>query len=90
MTTEPDPDTLTGLTPLKAIRAKCLDCCCFSAHEVKLCPVVKCPLHHLRLGIRPSTIAKRLADKESATPRKKGTQPLHLRRKPPQTPNIES
>ena len=24
--------------PLKAIRAKCLDCCCGQANEVKLCP----------------------------------------------------
>lgn len=29
------------LTPMKAIRAKCLDCCCGSSVEVKLCPVRK-------------------------------------------------
>ena len=28
------------LTPIKAIRAKCLDCCCGSAKEVELCPSI--------------------------------------------------
>ena len=41
-------------TPLKAIRLKCLDCCCGSAHEVKLCDVVKCALHPYRFGKNPS------------------------------------
>ena len=34
----------------KAIRLKCLDCCCGSAYEVRLCPVRKCPLWRFRLG----------------------------------------
>lgn len=38
-------------TPIKAIRAKCIDCCCGSAHEVRLCTVVLCPLHEYRLGL---------------------------------------
>ena len=42
-------------TPIKAIRAKCIDCCCGSAHEVRMCPVVLCPLHEYRLGHRPKT-----------------------------------
>ena len=25
------------MTPMKAIRAKCLDCCCGSSNEVRLC-----------------------------------------------------
>ena len=41
-------------TPLKAIRLKCLDCCCGSAHEVKMCPVKNCPLHLFRLGKNPN------------------------------------
>ena len=32
------------LPPLKAIRAECLDCCCGSAHEVRLCGL-ECPRH---------------------------------------------
>lgn len=27
------------MTPMKAIRAKCLDCCCGQAKEVRLCPL---------------------------------------------------
>lgn len=28
----------------KAIRLKCLDCCCWNAAEVRRCPVEECPL----------------------------------------------
>lgn len=46
-------------TPIKAIRAKCLDCCCGSWLEVKLCPCDKtCPLHPYRLGHRPKPEAE--------------------------------
>ena len=41
------------MTPMKAIRAKCLDCCCKQAKEVRLCPVKKCPLYPYRFGKRP-------------------------------------
>lgn len=40
-------------TPLKAIRAKCLDCCCGQMKEVRECNVIKCPLHEYRHGKRP-------------------------------------
>jgi hypothetical protein len=47
------------LTPIKAIRAKCLDCCCGSSNEVKLCPCDGtqsglCPLYPYRLGKNPA------------------------------------
>ena len=42
------------LTPIKAIRAKCLDCCCGQRQEVRLCPVSACPLFPYRLGKRPA------------------------------------
>lgn len=38
------------VTRSKAIRQKCLDCCCGSNVEVRLCPVIKCPLWRYRLG----------------------------------------
>lgn len=41
------------VTPLKAIRLKCLDCCCGSPKEVKQCPAEKCQLHPFRLGKNP-------------------------------------
>ena len=42
------------LTPVKAIRKKCLDCCCDSANEVRACPVTTCPLYMYRLGKNPN------------------------------------
>lgn len=41
------------LTPLKAIRAKCLDCCCGDKKEVRECIIEKCSLHPYRMGKRP-------------------------------------
>lgn len=40
-------------TPLRAIRAKCLDCSYGQLKEVRLCPVTKCPLYEYRMGHRP-------------------------------------
>lgn len=37
-------------TPLKAIRAKCIDCCCGSRKEVDACELSKCPLYNFRFG----------------------------------------
>lgn len=42
------------ISPLKAIRLKCLDCSCGSSNEVKLCPVENCPLHPFREGHNPN------------------------------------
>jgi len=41
-------------TPIKAIRKKCLDCCCGHWKEVQLCTIVKCALYPYRLGCRPN------------------------------------
>lgn len=41
------------VTPLKAIRAKCLECCAGSAHEVKLCHISDCALWVYRMGRNP-------------------------------------
>jgi len=49
-------------TPLRAIRRRCLDCCCGSSMEVGLCPVHSCSLHPYRFGKRPGTV------KREATP----------------------
>ena len=43
------------LRPLKAIRAKCLDCSGESAFEVRRCPIQSCPLWPYRFGKRPTT-----------------------------------
>ena len=49
---------------LKAIRLKCLDCCCDSAYEVKLCPCEKCPLHPFRFGKNPYRTKKEYSEEE--------------------------
>lgn len=51
------------MTPIKCIREKCLDCVCGSAREVRLCPSETCPLWPYRMGVRPSTLAKRQTSK---------------------------
>lgn len=43
-----------NMTPLKAIRAKCLDCCCGQSFEVKMCTCTECPLYPYRLGKNPN------------------------------------
>lgn len=42
------------MTPMKAIRLKCLDCCCGSSTEVKLCPAPDCTLWVYRSGHNPA------------------------------------
>lgn len=60
------------LTPVKAIRAKCLDCCCDSQTEVRLCENTKCALHHYRIGHRPKN------DSEDNGKPKRTISPEHL------------
>lgn len=42
------------VSPLKAIRLRCLDCCGDSAMEVRLCPAITCPLYPFRFGKNPN------------------------------------
>jgi len=41
------------MTPIKAIRAKCLDCCISSPKEVALCTANDCSLFQYRFGKNP-------------------------------------
>lgn len=41
------------LTPIKAIRQHCKECCCGQVKEIKLCSIKECPLHPYRMGRRP-------------------------------------
>lgn len=50
---------MSTTTPLKAIRAKCRDCCCGSVKAARWCPATECPLWPFRLGVRPATARKR-------------------------------
>lgn len=40
-------------TPIKAIRAKCLDCTCNQVSEIRECTINTCPLYEYRMGHRP-------------------------------------
>jgi hypothetical protein len=51
------------MSPIKAIRAKCLDCCCDQLGEVKLCPAKDCPLWPFRLGKNPNRV-RNLTDEQ--------------------------
>ena len=44
---------MAKLTPIKAIRAKCLDCTCGQFSEVRECRLTTCPLWEYRMGHRP-------------------------------------
>ena len=41
------------ISPLKAIKEKCMDCCCWQYSEVKKCTATKCPLYPFRMGKNP-------------------------------------
>ena len=41
------------LTPMRAIRFKCLKCCCGSISGVRLCTIDRRPLYTYRSGHRP-------------------------------------
>jgi len=47
------PDRLT-LSPIKAIRAKCLECQARSRKAVRNCASDSCPLWHYRMGVHPA------------------------------------
>lgn len=45
-------------TQMKAIRAKCLDCCCNDTKEVDNCTVEDCSLWDYRMGKTPKGVVK--------------------------------
>ena len=48
----------------KAIRYKCLDCCCFSSAEVKACTSYTCPLWTWRTGKQEPPYNKAVSETE--------------------------
>jgi hypothetical protein len=42
-----------AMSPMEAIRAKCLDCCAGNAHEVRHCVAIACPSWPFRTGKNP-------------------------------------
>ena len=50
------------ITRAKAIRLKCLDCCCGSAHEVRACVCRDCTLWRFRFGYEVTEEGKRIGE----------------------------
>jgi hypothetical protein len=55
-----------NLTPIKAIRWKCLECCNFNSHEVKICSIDNFALYPFRLGKNPGIKRVLSEDQRSA------------------------
>ena len=49
--------TTAKLTPMRAIRAKCLDCTCNQVKEVRECCDKDCALRSYRMGHRPKEVS---------------------------------
>jgi hypothetical protein len=51
---------------LRALRARCLDCCCGSTSEVRKCVAVGCPSWPFRMGVNPFRKKRVLTDAQKA------------------------
>lgn len=52
--------------PLTAIKLHCVDCCCGSASEARLCPVLTCNLHAYRNGRNPHRMPRNYTPEQKA------------------------
>ena len=52
------------ITRAKAIRLKCLDCCCNQPAEVRRCDIKQCPLWRFRMGTEEKDILYYETNKE--------------------------
>lgn len=55
------------LTPIKVMRAKCVDCSGGQLSEVRLCPVTTCVLWPYGMGKRPTDIEREQYDRQEAS-----------------------
>lgn len=76
------------LTPIKAIRKNCLDCCGDSYKEVELCEIDYCPLYPYRLGKRPKKMAvEPIALRTTGVCKQKATRPMSFNQEHGNTSN---
>ena len=75
------------ITPMKAIRLKCLDCMCGSFKEVELCPCIDCSLHPFRFGKNPYNKPREYSEeyKKELTERVRRGAASHLAKSKPTT-----
>ncbi len=62
------------LRPIKAMRAKCLDCTGNQPKEVRLCTCFTCPLWGYRMGVRPEHKRALEANEDARVEKLRGTQ----------------
>lgn len=55
---------MNKLTPIKAIKAKCIDCSGGIRKEVELCTATECPLYEYRNGTNPNRKARELTEEQ--------------------------
>lgn len=65
-TTQAMTTTLQLKNPVKAIRAKCLDCSDGNSNEVKNCQIPSCPIFPFRLGKNPFRQKRELSPEQKA------------------------
>ncbi len=53
-------------SPLKAIRAKCLECSGDYINEVRECPITDCPLYAFRFGKNPYLAGRKISEEQKA------------------------
>ena len=63
---------MSNLTPVKTIRAKCLECSGGQPSEVRNCQIPECPLFPFRLGKNPNR--KGIGNLKAFSAEKTGTQ----------------
>lgn len=54
------------ISPLRAIRLKCLDCCGGYRSEVANCPITDCSLYPFRFGKNPYRAKREYTDEQKA------------------------
>jgi len=58
--------TMEPIPVLKAIRAKCLDCCADHPSLVADCHITTCALHPFRMGKNPFRAMREMSDEQRA------------------------
>jgi len=66
------------ITPLKAIRAKCLDCSAGQPSEVRKCSMEDCSLFFYRFGRNPELQGKRKGNSEALRKYREEAKSVHL------------
>ena len=69
------------MTTMKAIRAKCLDCCGRQYSEVKMCSCINCPLYDFRLGKNPNRKPRNLTEEQREALRERARKAQAARKK---------